>query len=86
MKAPTGKLAFAYQTIANLEAERDKLRAEVEALREDAERYRFIIDCPIRTMMALSRKAHEPGFDLSSACDRIIAKRDAALAAKDDQP
>ena len=32
MKAPTGKLAFAYRTIAELEAERDQLRAEVERL------------------------------------------------------
>lgn len=32
MKAPTGKLAFAYRTIAALEAERDALRADVERL------------------------------------------------------
>ena len=34
MKAPTGKLAFAYRTIAALEVERDALCAEVEQLRE----------------------------------------------------
>lgn len=44
MKAPTGKLAFAYRTISKLEAERDQLRAEVEALRKDAERYRWLRD------------------------------------------
>ena len=36
MKAPTGKLAFAYRTIATLEAERDQLRAEVERCAEIA--------------------------------------------------
>lgn len=33
MKAPTGKLAFAYRTIAALEVERDTLRAELEQAR-----------------------------------------------------
>lgn len=35
MKAPTGKLAFAYRTIAALEVERDTLRAEVERLQRE---------------------------------------------------
>lgn len=30
MNKPTGKLAFAYRTIANLEAERDALKVDVE--------------------------------------------------------
>ncbi|MDQ3202670.1 MAG: hypothetical protein M3Q94_10990 [Pseudomonadota bacterium] len=47
----------------------------IESYRKDAERYRFIIDCPIRTMVALSRKAHEDDFDLSAECDRLLAKR-----------
>jgi hypothetical protein len=34
MNKPTGRLAFAYQSIASLEAERDQLKAENEALRK----------------------------------------------------
>lgn len=41
---------------------------------QDGERYRFIIDCPIRTMVALSRKANDPDFDLSTECDRLMLK------------
>ena len=40
MKAPTGKLAFAYRTIAALEDERDTLRAEVERLQRELEALR----------------------------------------------
>lgn len=70
-------------------AEIDRLKAELECARgdmrqadrimdrdrTDAERYRFIVDCPIRTMVALSRKATESDFDLSTECDQLIAKR-----------
>lgn len=35
MKAPTGKLAFAYRTIANLEAERDALAQRCRELEEE---------------------------------------------------
>lgn len=42
MKVPTGKLAFAYRTIAALEVERDTLRAEVAQLRREASLYRFV--------------------------------------------
>lgn len=48
------------------------LKAECEGLRKDAERYRFVVDCPIRTMVALGRKAHEVDFDLSAECDRLM--------------
>lgn len=34
MSTPTGKLAFAYQSIARLEQERDTLRSEVERQKE----------------------------------------------------
>jgi hypothetical protein len=47
---------------------------EAEALRKDAQRYRFVLDCPIRTMVALSRKAHEADFDLSAECDMLMSK------------
>lgn len=39
MKAPTGKLAFAYRTIAALEVERDTLRAEVERYKAMSDNY-----------------------------------------------
>lgn len=45
----------------------------MEKAEKDAARYRFVIDCPIRTMVALSRKAHERDFDLSAECDQLIA-------------
>ncbi|WP_439895289.1 hypothetical protein ACTACV_10300 [Pseudomonas syringae] len=53
----------------------ERRREQVEALRKDAERYRFIVDCPIRTMVALSRKSQEDDFDLSQECDRFIESR-----------
>jgi hypothetical protein len=51
-----------------------RLEAECEGLRKDAERYRFVVDCPIRTMVALGRKAHETDFDLSAECDRLMGQ------------
>ena len=42
MKAPTGKLAFAYRTIAALEVERDTLRAEVEQLQTERDTLRAV--------------------------------------------
>lgn len=56
--------------------ERNQARAEVEALRKDAERYRFIVDCPIRTVVVLGRLAAAADFDLSAECDRIMTKGD----------
>jgi hypothetical protein len=56
------------------ESDIDALKAECEGLRKDAERYRFVIDCPIRTMVALGRKAHETDFDLSAECDRLMKR------------
>ncbi|NWD56714.1 hypothetical protein HX878_18415 [Pseudomonas veronii] len=44
-----------------------------EALR-DATRFRFIVDCPIREAVAISRKADDLSFDLAAECDRLIAK------------
>jgi hypothetical protein len=43
MSKPTGKLAFAYQTIAKMEARIEALLAERDALAKDAERYRFLM-------------------------------------------
>lgn len=43
-------------------------------LLKDAERFRFVVDCPIRTMVALSRKTHESDFDLGSECDQLMSK------------
>lgn len=61
-----------------LGAEMDDDPSELEGLavelRKDADRFRFVIDCPIRTMVALSRKAHEDDFDLGSECDRLMSK------------
>lgn len=66
--------------VQKLEAERDQLKAENAELRRDAEFFRFIEDCPIRTGVVLSRKATEDSFDLRAECERImsgIAKRQA---------
>ncbi|WP_145155498.1 hypothetical protein [Pseudomonas oryzihabitans] len=46
-----------------------------EAVRKDAEYFRFIDSCPIRTGVVLSRKAHEAGFDLRAECERVMAMR-----------
>lgn len=53
--------------------ERDQLKAENEALRKDAERYQFIRECPIRTMVVLARKARELDFNLDGECDQVMA-------------
>jgi len=53
-------------------AERDALKSENEVLALNAGRFRFIVDCPIRTSVALSRKSHEPEFDLGAECDRLM--------------
>lgn len=81
MKAPTGKLAFAYRTISELEAERDRLRAEVEALRKDAERYQWLIKGAYDLKGSYwlpSLRSH----DHQNPTEAI----DAAMAAKDGQP
>lgn len=61
-----------------LGAEMDDDPSELEGLaaelRKDADRFRFVIDCPIRTMVALSRKSTEADFDLSAECDQIMSK------------
>lgn len=52
-------------------------REELEDLRRDAERFRFVVDCPIRTMVALGRLAEDPEFDLAKECDRILSTKNA---------
>lgn len=53
-------------------------REELEALRQDAKRFRFVVDCPIRTMVALGRMAdQDPNFDLAKECDAILSTRQA---------
>ncbi|WP_148561564.1 hypothetical protein [Pseudomonas psychrophila] len=71
LKAEIAGLKTGYEAFEQVNA---GLKAEAEGLRKDAERYRFVIDCPIRTMVALGRKAHEEGFDLSVECDRLMGK------------
>ncbi len=72
LRAENAGLKTGYEAYEQVNAE---LRGEVEALCKDAERFRFVIDCPIRTMVALSRKAAEADFDLASECDRLISRR-----------
>lgn len=71
LKAEIAGIKTGYEAFEQVNA---GLKAEVEGLRKDAERYRFVIDCPIRTMVALGRKAHEEDFDLSVECDRLMGK------------
>lgn len=42
MGKPTGRLAMAYQTIARLETENNRLRSRVAELERDAARYRWL--------------------------------------------
>lgn len=49
-------------------------KAALSVVQQDATRFRFIVDCPIREAVAISRKANDPSFDLASECDRLIAK------------
>ena len=49
-------------------------KAGLAEAQRDATRFRFIVDCPIREAVAISRKANDPSFDLTSECDRLIAK------------
>ncbi|WP_312381587.1 hypothetical protein [Stutzerimonas balearica] len=48
MSKPTGKLAFAYQTIAKMEERIDALLAERDALEKDAVRFREIVAAVVR--------------------------------------
>lgn len=68
-KLPTCWTEVLEQSEAN-----DQLLDQVLELSADANRYRFIVDCPIRTMVALSRKATEADFDLSAECDQLMRK------------
>lgn len=55
----------------------ERLLAIIQAMAElkrDATRFRFIVDCPIREAVAISRKANDPSFDLAAECDRLITK------------
>ncbi|WP_177454465.1 hypothetical protein [Pseudomonas sp. Irchel 3E13] len=55
----------------------ERLLAIIQAmaeLKQDATRFRFIVDCPIREAVAISRKANDPTFDLTAECDRLIEK------------
>lgn len=48
------------------------VKAELAKAKQDATRFQFIVDCPIREVVAISRKASDPGFDLTTECDRLI--------------
>lgn len=49
-------------------------KTDLAEAQRDATRFRFIVDCPIREAVAISRKANDPSFDLASECDHLIAK------------
>lgn len=69
-----------------LRAEIERLQAENTALRRDAEFFRFIEDCPIRTGVVLGRLAHEEGFDLRAECERVMALVAKRKAMTKEQP
>lgn len=85
MKAPTGKLAFAYRTISELEAERDQLRAEVEALRKDAGRINFMEEYWFFSpqwgswSFAYREDWEKPGSTLRAAIDAAMAAKEGEL-------
>lgn len=68
------KLPTCWSEVIEQSETNDQLLDQVLELSKDAERYRFIVDCPIRTMVALSRKATEADFDLSAECDQLMSK------------
>ena len=68
------KLPTCWSEVIEQSEANDQLLDQVLELSKDAERYRFIVDCPIRTMVALSRKATEADFDLSAECDQLMSK------------
>ena len=78
MSKPTGKLAFAYQTIAKMEERIEALLAERDALRKDAERYRWLRDpCSgAERVIFYCRGDYGRGFMSSAMLDAAI---DAAL-------
>jgi hypothetical protein len=90
MKAPTGKLAFAYRTISELEARRDKLRVEVEALKKDAERYRTLrhsLSGKPGSSHTEMPQIHSPfHLEITYTPDGLDAAIDAAMAAKEVNP
>lgn len=61
------------QWVLDLAAERDKLRAEVEALRKDAERYRWIKECDHEEVDIV---IENPSDDLDSAIDAAMAAKE----------
>lgn len=77
MSKPTGKLAFAYQTISKMEERIDALLAERDALAEKARRFGFVEN----VMEALACDEREGGIVtaasliLISSAHRMNAKR-----------
>ncbi|WP_057382793.1 hypothetical protein [Pseudomonas aeruginosa] len=55
-------------------------KADLVDAQRDSTRFRFIVECPIRETIAISRKADDPSFDLAAECDRLIAKTGFACA------
>lgn len=73
MRKPTQREQMAYSTIATLEAERDQLKAENEALRIDAERYRWLRD-PSGTIVVRNVQCHLIGSRMDEQVDAAMAK------------
>ncbi|HJH19147.1 hypothetical protein [Pseudomonas lactis] len=71
--------AFIAAVVQAAVGELERVRAELEQVQGDATRFRFIVDCPIREAVAISRKASDPDFDLVVECDRLIKKTGFAL-------
>lgn len=63
--------------IAMLEAERDQYRAEVDALRKDAERYRWLRDSGGSTFRVLETGALAKGEFYDAAIDAAMAAKEA---------
>lgn len=67
------------------ERERDQLRAEVDALRKDAERYRWASSGP-HEAETLASIVHCHGGYAEKVAERVDVYREAAMAAKDPEP
>lgn len=64
-------------------AERDQIRVEVEALRKDAERYRWLRDCPWPGSMqavGITRRGEDAYWMTGTNADLLV---DAAMAAQE---
>lgn len=67
------------------ERERDQLRAEAEALRKDAERYRWLRNPDQDAALVLDKMVSSGVYEYRAG-DELDAAIDAAMAAKDGQP